>query len=263
MPTAKPYNLFNGDCLQLLPQLEDGSVDMILCDLPYAVTNPNSEAGQWDSLLPMKPMWEQFLRIAKQNAAIVLFSQGMFTAQLMMSQPKLWRYNLVWDKCRSSGFLNANRMPMRRHEDICVFYREMPTYNPQIVRCDDPSKRTHSRGNVLHKPTNRVYGSHADVRTSDLEHKYPDSILKFPRPHCTGNHPTEKSVDLCRWLIRSFTNVGEVILDATMGSGTTGVAAMLEDRRFVGIEMEPKYFQIAEARIEKALTTPRQEEFPL
>lgn len=257
-----PYHIQNGDCLQLLPQVEDGSVDMILCDLPYAVTNPSSEAGQWDSIIPMEPMWEQFLRVTKHNAAIVLFSQGMFTAQLMMSQPRLWRYNLVWDKCRSTGFLNASKMPLRRHEDILVFYRKQPTYNPQLVLCD-PSERTHSRGNLKNRQTNRVYGEYKDVPTKDPEHKYPGSILKFPRPHATGNHPTEKSVDLCRWLIRSYTNKGDTVLDATAGSGTTGVACFLEERKCILIEKEKRYMEIARKRIDNLMKSPIQEEFAL
>lgn len=121
------------DCLEGMKQIPDGSVDAIICDLPYGVLNSESEGGGWDSLIPFEPLWEQYLRVSKPSAAIVLFCQGMFTAQLLMSQPKLWRYNLVWKKGdRVSGFLNANKMPLRNHEDIAVFYREMPTYNPQM-----------------------------------------------------------------------------------------------------------------------------------
>ena len=182
-----------------------------------------------------------------------VISQGMFTAQLMMSQPKLWRYNLIWDKCRASGFLNAKRMPLRYHEDICVFYRSLPTYNPQL---EDLNGRepNHKQGMGKHKNTNRCYG---DLERWPTPHvagvenkKFPKSILSFPRPHCTGHHPTEKSVDLCRWLIRTYTNPGETVLDATVGSGTTIVAAALEGRNAIGIEMEKKYFDIAVKRIE-------------
>ena len=136
--------------MELMNTIPDGSVDFILDDLPYAVTNAASEAGQWDELIPFGPMWEQFWRVLKPNGAVVLFAQGMFTAQLMMSQPKCWRYNLIWDKCRASGFLNANRMPLRYHEDICVFYRELPTYNPQL---EDLNGRepNHFQGNGEHK----------------------------------------------------------------------------------------------------------------
>ena len=258
MPT--PAALYLGDCLdEMRNHISDASVDLILTDLPYGVTNAQSEAGQWDSTIPLEPLWEQFLRVAKENAAIILFSQGMFTAQLMMSQPKLWRYNLIWDKCRTSGFLNANRMPLRCHEDIVVFYRSLPIYNPQLEDLNGREKN-HDQGRGNHKETNRCYGSVARWQTvANPDKKHPRSILSFPRPHCTGNHPTEKSVDLCRWLIRSYTNKGDTVLDATMGSGTTGVAAILEDRRFLGIEKEPKYFDIANSRIEKAFNTPKQE----
>ena len=258
MPSAL---LYHGDCLDEMRRIPDGSVDMILDDLPYQCTNSKSEAGQWDNLIPFEPMWEQFLRVTKEDAAIILFAQGMFTAQLMMSQPKYWRYNLVWDKCRSTGFLNASKMPLRRHEDILVFYRKQPSrYNPQLVLCA-PLERTHSRGNLKNRQTNRVYGEYKDVPTKDPDHKYPGSILKFPRPHATGNHPTEKSVDLCRWLIRSYTNKGDTCLDATAGSGTTGVAAVLEDRNCICIEKYRKYFEVMQRRIDEAINTPRQESF--
>ena len=245
-------NLIHDDCLKVLPTIHDGSVDCIITDLPYGVTNKASEAGKWDSPLPMEQMWEQFWRVLKPNGAIVLFAQGMFTAQLMMSQPKYWRYNLIWDKCRSSGFLNSKRMPLRRHEDICVFYRSLPTYNVQLEDLNG-RKPTHAQGRGKHEETNRCYGKLKRLQSCGVEgQKFPGSILRFPRPHCTGNHPTEKSVDLCRWLIRTYTNPGEMVLDATMGSGTTLVAAKLEDRNGIGIEKDQKYFEIAKKRIEEA-----------
>lgn len=252
--------LLFGDCLKKLEQVKDCSINLCLTDLPYNVLSRENPNASWDNLIPLEPMWEQFLRVTKEDAAIILFAQGMFTAQLMMSQPKLYRYSMVWDKCRSTGFLNASKMPLRRHEDILVFYRKQPTYNPQLVLCD-PSKRTHSRGNLKNRQTNRVYGEYKDVPTKDPDHKYPGSILKFPRPHATGNHPTEKSVDLCRWLIRSYTNKGDTVLDATAGSGTTGVAAVLEDRNCICIEKERKYFEVMQRRIDEAINTPRQESF--
>ena len=244
--------LYNDDCLKIMPTIPDGSVDMILTDLPYGVTNKASEAGRWDCQLPMEPLWEQFWRVLKPNGAVVLFSQGMFTAQLMMSQPKNWRYNLIWDKCRASGFLNSKRMPLRRHEDICVFYRSLPTYNVQLEDLNG-REASHPQGRGKHKETNRCYGKVQRLQSCGVEDKkFPGSILSFPRPHCTGNHPTEKSVDLCRWLIRSYTNPGETVLDATMGSGTTLVAAALEGRRGIGIELVGKYYDIAVGRVMQA-----------
>lgn len=256
-------NLIHGDCLEYLPTILDGSVDACIADLPYGVLNKASEGGKWDCQVPLKPLWKELLRVVKPNGAIVLFSQGIFTAQLIMSQPRFFRYTLVWDKCRSSGFLNANRAPLRRHEDICVFYRRQPTYNPQKEDAGDRGK-SHPRGNGVHKGTNRCYGKVG--RPDDggsKDKKFPSSILSFPRPHATGHHPTEKSVDLCRWLVRTYTNPGDTIMDCTMGSGTTGVAAALEDRRFIGIERDEKYFAVAQSRIGKAALTPRQGELPL
>ena len=254
--------LFNGDCLDEMKRIQDGSVDMILTDLPYGCLNSGNKNAKWDCQIPMEPLWEQLLRVCKTNAAIVLFAQGMFTAKLMFSKPDLWRYNLIWDKGRGSGFLNASRMPLRCHEDICVFYRELPTYNPQKTRAK-PGEETHSRGRPDKAVTNRCYGNWRITDDGDLSIKYPMSILKFKRPHCKGNHPTEKSVDLCRWLIRSYTNEGETVLDATMGSGTTGVACVLENRGFIGIEKELKYFNKAKERIAEAEQVPIQTEMNL
>ena len=262
-------NLLLGDCIALLPSLSDGNVDLIVCDLPYGVLNKAAEGGKWDSQIPLEPLWREFLRVTKPNAAIIFFAQGMFTAQLMMSQPKYWRYNLIWDKCRASGFLNAKRMPLRYHEDICVFYRSLPTYNPQL---EDLNGRepNHMQGMGKHKKTNRCYGSLERWPTAYVVgvegKKFPKSILSFPRPHCTGNHPTEKSVDLCRWLIRSYSNPGDTVLDPAMGSGTTGVAAIQEGMNFVGIERDPHYYEIASRRIAEAKQLPPatiQQEMPL
>lgn len=243
--------LYHGDCLEVLRGIEGGSVDLVLTDLPYGCANKDSDAGRWDSQIPLGPLWEQLLRVTKRNAAIVLFAQGMFTASLMKSQPKLWRFNLVWAKCRASGHLNANRMPMRSHEDICVFYRKQPTYNPQKRTCSD-KERTHGRGSLKERK-NSVYGHFREVEFVVNNLKYPTSILTFPKPAPTETcHPTQKPVDLLAYLIRTYSNPGETVLDATMGSGSTGVAAALEGRRFIGIERDEKYFGIATRRVEES-----------
>lgn len=154
--------IYNEDCLIGMQRIPDGSVDCIICDLPYGVLNRNNKDAKWDNVIPLEPLWEQYLRVAKQNAAIVLFCQGMFTAQLMMSQPKLWRYNLVWDKInRITGFLNANRCPLRIHEDIAVFYRKQPTYNPQFTK-GFPCHNRGGAGNGL-KRKNRQEPNKADA----------------------------------------------------------------------------------------------------
>ena len=239
--------IYNLDCLDGMKHIPDGSIDAIICDLPYGVLNAESEGGGWDSLIPFEPLWEQYLRIAKPNAAIVLFCQGMFTAELMMSQPKLWRYNLIWNKVRTSGFLNAKRMPMRSHEDIAVFYREQPTFNPQMRKGD-----RHSRGKGLHDQTNKCYGSFKEVKdcgSSDLV--YPNSICKFSKEHSDETwHPTQKPVDLLRYLIRTYSNEGDTILDNCMGSGTTAVACIKEKRHFIGFELNKDYWNKACRRID-------------
>ena len=250
-------DLLLGSCLDLLPYVPDGTVDCIICDLPFGCLNRTSDGGKWDCVIPFESMWNQFLRVSKENAAIVLFASGMFTAKLMMSNPSIWRYNLIWDKKNPSGFLNANRMPLREHEDICVFYRKQPTFNPQMKACSE-KEVIHSRGNINRKITNGCYGKRLEMESKIRLEKCPTSILHYPKPHYKGQHPTQKPVDLCRWLIRTYSNSGEIILDATMGSGTTGVAAALEGRGFIGIESEKKYYDVAKQRIDEALAKPRQ-----
>ena len=245
--------IYNEDCLQGMKRIADGAVDCIITDLPYGVLNEQSEGGSWDSIIPLEPMWEQFKRVTKPNAAIVLFCQGMFTAKLMMSQPKMWRYNLIWKKGdRSGGFLNANRMPLRNHEDIAVFYQQLPTYNPQ-KRKGSPN---HSRGNIT-SITNRCYGKF-DIAENDLSGmKFPTSIIDYPKEFDGKQfHPTQKPVDLLRYLILTYTNVGGVVLDATIGSGTTAVAALMEKRHFIGFETNKEYFNIAQGRINEVRRNP-------
>lgn len=244
--------LINGDCLVEMSNIQDKSIDMILCDLPYGVLNKGNKNAYWDSVIPFDLLWQQYERIIKDNGAIVLFGQGMFTAKLMMSNPKMWRYNLVWDKVLTSGFLNAKRMPLRSHEDICVFYKSLPIYNPQMR----VGKPLHSKGVSYkeRKSKNSCYGSFEqteDARKGSTS-KYPSSIVKFQKTHPSkASHPTEKSVPLCEWLIRTYTNVGDVVLDNCMGSGSTGIAAIKANRDFIGIEFDSEYFKVSERRIKE------------
>jgi DNA modification methylase len=242
--------VYLGNCLELMPEIEDKSIDMILCDLPYQVLNKNNPNAQWDRIIPFEPLWEQYKRIIKDNGAIVLFAQGMFTAQLMMSNPKMWRYNLVWDKVLKTGFLNSKKMPLRQHEDICVFYKNLPTYNPQMVKCE-PHKRNHSKGNGKHREVNRCYGNYVETPTIVSDEKFPTSIIREPKQHIKGQsyHPTEKPTELLRYLIRTYTNENDVVLDNCCGSGSTCVAAIREKRNFIGIELNDEYFDIASNRI--------------
>ena len=223
---------------------------MILCDLPYGVLNRRSSSAQWDKPLPLPRLWDQYNRIIKPNGAIVLFGQGMFTADLMKSNPSLWRYNLIWKKGNCiTGFLNANRMPLRNHEDIVVFYKKQPTYNPQMTIAK-PHKRGGGGG---HRNTMKCYGSFNDIESQTSIEKYPISIITVSKEAPPLYHPTQKPVKLCEWLINTYTNPGETVLDNCMGSGSTGVAAINTKRSFIGIEMDPSYYQIATNRIDAAI----------
>ena len=241
--------IYNEDCLEGMKRIPDGSVDCILCDLPYGVLNKQSEGGGWDSIIPLEPLWIEYLRITKPNAAIILFCQGMFTAQLMMSQPKLWKYNLIWSKQRVTGFLNANKMPLRSHEDMAVFYRKQPTYNPQMVKCA-PHQRNHRRGDGSHSLKRGCYGDHKEVSTIVSDEKFPRSIICFDKEHSADTfHPTQKPVALIQYLIRTYSNEGDTILDNCMGSGTTAIACIKEKRNFIGFELNKEYYDKACKRI--------------
>ena len=233
-----------------MKNIEDKSIDMILCDLPYGQLNKNNPNAQWDCQIDSSLLWNEYCRVIKDNGAIVLFANGMFTADLMYSNKKIWRYNLIWDKVAKTGFLNSKKMPLRQHEDICVFYKKLPTYNPQMVKCE-PHKRNHTKGNMKNQTRNQCYGSFVEVPTVVSDEKYPTSIISISKEHCNGKffHPTQKPVELLEWLIRTYSNENEIVLDNTMGSGSAGVACMNTKRKFIGIEMEEKYFEIAKKRI--------------
>ena len=237
--------IYNEDCVEGMKLIPDGSVDCIICDLPYEVLNKGNKHAQWDRLIPFDKLWEQYDRIIKPNGAIVLFAQGMFTAKLMTSNEKLWRYNLIWRKGgRCSGFLNAKRMPLREHEDIVVFYKNLPIYNPQMTK----GIPNHTRGRMDGEQTNRCYGTFGKSKDYISDEKYPRSILNFQKPH-PQIHPTQKPVSLIEYLIKTYTNDGETILDNCMGSGTTAVAAIRTKRNFIGFELQKEYFDIANKRI--------------
>lgn len=228
--------------------IPDGSVDMVLCDLPYGVT-----ANKADIVIPFEPLWENYKRIIKENGCIALFAQGKFYVNLVASNPKMFRYDLVWDKVLTSGFLNANRMPLRQHEQIAIFYKKLPVYNPIF----STGKPVHGMGSAyLHEERKgRNYGAYRaveDVRKGSTE-KYPSSILRFQKPHpSVAIHRTEKPVNCLEYLIKTYTNPGETVLDNCMGSGSTGVACANTGRRFIGIELDEGYFSIASKRVTKA-----------
>lgn len=236
-------DLKQGDCLKLMKDIPDNSIDMILCDLPYGITN-NAKDKQIDFMF----LWRQYNRIIKDNGAILLFSQGVFFVDLVNSNRKLFKYDIVWDKQPTSGFLNANRMPLRQHEQIAVFYKKQPTYNPQKFK----GKPNHSKGK-LKKNANNNYGEFGFVDNKEElgDMKHPTSVVSFPKPHPSiAKHRTEKPIALLEYLIKTYTNENEVVLDNTMGSGSTGVACINTNRRFIGIELDENYFSIAKERIE-------------
>ena len=241
-----------GDCLELMKDIPDKSIDMILCDLPYGVLNKQNKNAKWDSVIPFEPLWKQYNRIIKDNGAIVLFGSGMFTSDLMQSNKKMWKYNLIWKKGnRPTGFLNAKKQPLRIYEDICIFYKKQPTYNPQFTYGD----KVHSRGkagNSLGKQgRNGCYGDFAMTPAVLTNEKYPISIIDIDKEHPQIYHPTQKPVALLEYLIKTYTNENETVLDNCMGSGSTGVACINTNRNFIGIELDEKYFNIAKERIEK------------
>ena len=243
-------NIYNMDCLEGMKQIPDGTIDAVICDLPYGVLNGESEGGSWDTIIPFEPLWAEYRRVCKPTAAIVLFAQGMFTADLMHSNPKMWRYNLIWKKGeRASGFLNASRMPLRNHEDIVIFYDKLPTYNPQM-RTGFPN---HTRGHGGGKLKNGCYGKFDPWARSEVitTEKFPLSIIDIAKEHDVNKqfHPTQKPVDLLRYLVLTYTNEGDTVLDNCMGSGTTAIACIKERQHFIGFELSKEYFDKAVRRI--------------
>ena len=243
-------NIYNEDCLEGMKRIPDGTIDAVICDLPYGVLNGKSEGGSWDKIIPFEPLWAEYRRVCKPTAAIVLFAQGMFTADLMHSNPKMWRYNLIWKKGdRASGFLNANRMPLRNHEDIVIFYDKLPTYNPQM-RTGFPN---HTRGHGGGKLKNGCYGKFDPWARSEVitTEKFPLSIIDIAKEHDVNKqfHPTQKPVALIQYLIRTYSNEGDTILDNCMGSGTTAIACIKEKRNFIGFELNKEYYDKACKRI--------------
>lgn len=248
--------LYNGDCLEVLKEIPPKSISLLIADLPYSVLNKSNPNAQWDNIIPFNPMWECFKSVTRANSAIILFGQGMFTAQVMMSNPDMWRYNLIWDKKRATGFLNAKRMPLRYHEDIMVFYKKLPIYNPQM---EDLNGRepNHPQGTGKHNAKNQCYGAVKRTYSGLSDKKYPRSIISIPADHSKERmHPTQKPTELMRYLIRTYSNPGDTVLDPVMGSGTTCVAAIKEKRHFIGIEKEKIYFDIAKERVDKELRNP-------
>ncbi|WP_206438758.1 site-specific DNA-methyltransferase [Mesorhizobium sp. M7D.F.Ca.US.005.01.1.1] len=242
------YQLHCGDCLQIMPCLvQAGSVDLILADLPYGTTqNP------WDSKIPLVPLWKEYWRVLKPGGAVVLFAQTPFDKVLGSSCLPFLKYEWIWEKTHPTGHLNAKKAPMKAHENVLVFYRQQPTYNPQ--KTTGHVRKTATKRQDL-TPT---YGAQKfEPIPYDSTERYPRSVLVFPSDKQRSNlHPTQKPLDLARYFIRTYSDPGEVVLDNVMGSGTAGVAALLEGRRFLGIEKDQPYFETAKARISDASLNP-------
>jgi DNA modification methylase len=232
--------LMNGDCLERMKEIESGSVDMVLCDLPYGTTQ-----NKWDACLPLDQLWIEYWRIVKPNGAVVLTAQTPFDKALGASRLQRLKYEWIWEKTNPTGHLNARKAPMKAHENILVFYKSLPTYNPQ--KTTGHKRKTAKKANDesssygVQKFTPIIY---------DSIERYPRSVLKLSSDKQTSRlHPTQKPVALMEYLIRTYTNEGETVLDNCMGSGTTGVACVNTGRKFIGIEKDEEYFQIAKDRI--------------
>lgn len=229
--------LICGDCIEAMRQIPDGSIDMVLADPPYGTT-----ANKWDRTLPLEKMWWELRRVIRPNGAICLFAQQPFATDLINGSRREFRYEWVWEKVSAQGFLNANRMPLRAHELVLVFYKKLPTYHPQLTK-GKPYK-----GSGESRMTSN-YHTRRNISRDNDGFRYPRDVQKFDGER--GLHPTQKPVALLEYLIRTYTDPGEIVLDFTMGSGSTGVACVNTDREFIGIELDKGYFDLAKKRIEE------------
>lgn len=257
MVKIENITLLNGDCLKMMKEIPDNSIDMVLCDLPYGTS-----ASSWDKKLPMNDLWNEYKRIIKHNRAIVLFSQQPFTSLLITSNIEMWKYNWIWEKDNGTNFMNSHFCPLKITEDICVFGNgatsfvkngENLIYNPQfsegkpysIISGNQKSNSAVVRGGKGGRDDVGGYKTESDGK------RYPKNLIKFNRDK-DKLHPTQKPVSLCEYLIQTYTNEGDVVLDNCMGSGTTGIACLNTNRKFIGVELDDTYFEIAKKRIEEA-----------
>lgn len=245
MEILQPNNIYLGDCLELMKQIPNKSVDMVLCDLPYGTT-----ACSWDVIVPFDKLWEQYDRVCKENAAIVLFGQEPFTSVMRMSNVSNWKYDWYWEKERLTNIAQVKKRAGKTVETISVFYRKQCTYNPQMTKYDGPLRTNKVKDGKMGKLTD---SSEKKVfEYNDTGFRYPTQVLKFQRDCLKSNlHPTQKPLLLCEYLIKTYTNEGEVVLDNTCGSGTTLLSAKNLNRQFIGIEKEEKYFEVARERLGK------------
>ena len=246
--------LMQGDCLERMDEIADGSVDMVMADPPYGTT-----ACKWDTCIPFEPMWAQLKRVIKPNGAIVLFGSQPFTSVLVMSNPKMFKYEWIWEKGRAAGYLHAKNKPLKAHENILVFSRgttvhesqslnRMPYYAQMVDGVPyTKNQKTANTGRLNHKPSKCNF-DFVGTKSSSSQ-RYPRSVQKIVSHNVGNSHPTQKPVPLMEYLIKTYTNEGETVLDFCAGSGTTGVACCNTNRNFIGIELDPEYFKIAQDRI--------------
>lgn len=227
-----------GDCLTLLPKIENESIDLILTDLPYGVSE-----NKWDDIIPLEPLWGEFTRIINNNGAIVLTAVEPFASKLIMSQPDLFKYDWIWFKTIPSNNMNANIQPLRSHEHILVFYKKQPTYNQQF------------RDGKAYKITRKItfdgegYGKQTENTTVNEGKLHPISTIEFSNPRVKDGHPTQKPVELFEYIIKTYTNIDGIVLDCCIGSGTTAIACIRTDRNYIGMEKEEKYYEMTLERI--------------
>lgn len=236
--------LYHGDCLEVMKRIPDAYVDMVLCDLPYGMTQ-----NKWDVIIPFDKLWERYNRVVKENGAILLFAQGIFLAKLILSNEKYYKYKIVWHKSIKVGFLNAKKQPLRQHEDILVFYRKQPTYNPQFTKGKPYINKSKSR-------TSNYGHFNSMLRINRTGDRYPVDIIgdkDLNKTNCEKRkHPTQKPVALLENLIKQYSNECDVILDNAMGVGSTGIACVNTNRNFIGIELNKEYYDFAVENIEEA-----------
>lgn len=236
--------LYYGDCLEIMPTIQPQSVDMILCDLPYGTTGCS-----WDAIIPFDKLWPEYIRIIKPKGAIVLTASQPFTAALIMSNPTIFKYEWIWEKSKATGFLNSKKRPLVAHESVLVFWNAQ--YYPQMTIGD-----SYNKGIRKSQTTDDVYGKFNQVNVKSDGQRYPRSVLYFKTAESEGKtyHKTQKPIALMEYLIKTYTQEGETVMDNCMGSGTTGVACKNLNRKFIGIEKDEKYFQIAKQRIDNTMT---------
>lgn len=239
----KINEIYLGDCLELMPKhIEDKSIDMIFCDLPYGTTQ-----NKWDSVIPLDKLWSEYERVIKDNGVIVLFGAQPFTSALIMSNPKLFKYDWTWQKPKGTGHLNAKRQPMRDKEDICVFYKKQCTYNPQMTKGTPYKEKSGWKGTEGYEG----YGVDKRLGNDNNGVRYPKQVQQFGVVEQGTLHPTQKPLSLIEYMIKTYTNEGDLILDNTCGSGTTGLGAKNLNRNYIMMEQDPKYYEIACKRVQR------------